>query len=259
MKKALLMLSVISMLIVASCKKETPKEDETKETCQMTSATVKSSYNGNQSSYTDSHTYDEKGRITKVKDTYGYETNYSYSNTQIIEESPLHDGSYSKSIYQLDASGKIVSAAMQYTYNGNNEIYSLKYFYNSDGYLSETQDTYDSGPNAYTTFYKYNYTNGNLTSNVRTSNNPNSSGPKTIVIAYTNDLAPSSFFYNYDEDMPNTGILKAYFGKTSKNLISTIGLYQSYTYQKNAEGNVSQMIETSSSSTDTYGYTYNCK
>ncbi|MNF06478.1 hypothetical protein D3C80_2064370 [compost metagenome] len=63
--------------------------------------------------------------------------------------------------------------------------------------------------------------------------------------------------------MLSVGILKAYFGKASKNLISELKYAHnapvSYTYQKSAEGNVTQMIETESSGPNINEFTYNCK
>ncbi|WP_316840511.1 DUF4595 domain-containing protein [Pedobacter gandavensis] len=264
------MLSAISLLIVASCKKDLAKE-ETNVTCQMTSFTVKSNNIGYEFSSSYSLSYDDKGRITKMKESGGYEMNYSYSSTQIIEESPLKDSYAYKTIYQLDASGKIVSAIMKYTNVGTDEVSSLKYFYNSDGYLSEIQDTYmgETGTNeGETDIDKYNYTNGNLTSIVRTDPNPNGGvSIRTTQFSYNNDLAPSSFFGTYDRELPNAGVLKAYFGKASKNLISEISDTKNsitapsvrYTYQKNEESNIIHMTETGKLVSNVYGFAYNCK
>lgn len=219
---------------------------------------------GYEDNSSENYTYDEKGRIIKVKDSYGNEMNYSYSRNQIIEESPLK-GSYPyKSIYQLDAGGKIVSAVMKYNKVGTDEVHSLKYLYDSFGYLSEVQDTYE-GDIVYTKLDKYNYTNGNLTSIVRTDPKSNVEGTLTTFIEYTNDLAASRFFTTYVPDIPNAEILKAYFGKASKNLISKIWgdvifTLVSYTYQVNEEGNVTQMTLNGNGGSMIYRFNYiTCK
>ncbi len=246
------MLSVITLLIVASCKKESSKEE--KVTCQMTSVTVELISSEYTSSSTKNYTYDDKGRITKMKDDLGNEMSYSYSSNQIIEESPLigFNSNYYKGVYKLDASGKIISALKTRSLDGETENSIVKYLYDSDGYLSEIQETSKDVP----VFYYYSYTNGNLTSIKRTGS-ADTRTRFTKILYYAKDLAPSDFFANYKREILNTGLLKAYFGKASKNLISVIeeigslanygpslpSLWVSYDYKKNAEGNVSQMIE----------------
>lgn len=266
MKRNLLTLSAVCLLLIVSCKKKSAKEDERKLPCQMTSVTGKSSNNGEPTSSTDTYSYDDKGRIIKIKDNSGYEINYSFSSSQIIEESPLYGTSSYKKNYQLDASGKIVSANMKYSLDGSDAYYSIKYLYNSEGYLSEMHQTDKGTTGTYegtTDLDKYNYTNGNLTSILRIYAGQ-LGNTRTIAISYTNELAPSNFVTAYDREILNIEILKAYFGKTSKNLISKIdddrkSAVSLYTYQKNSEGNVNQMTKTVRSNVITNEFTYNCR
>lgn len=235
MNKVLLTLLALS-LIVASCKKETPKEkeEESNVPCQMIKG---SSENQGGSIVYCTYIYDEKGRITKLKYSDNREVSYSYSSNQIIEERWSFNSPTSKHIYQLDASGKIVSSNK--IINGTETPH--KYIYNADGYISE-ESTDDGSSSA---VFKYSYINGNLTS-VR-SNYLNDPGKVSVTtISYTNELTPSRFFAEYyTAHIPTTYILKAYFGKASKNLISEVRNSSSYsfTYQKDSEGNVIKMTE----------------
>lgn len=247
MKKSILMLSVIGLLIVASCKKDNKVVNE--EGCLLTESTYKESANDPETSF---YTYDAEGKIANVKFVqkggYSYTMNYTYSDLEIIEVEK-HTGSTYIRNYTLDAMGRIVKETYPYT--------MVLYVYNTDGYLIEIKRSSSSSP--LKTISKYNYTDGNLTS-------VNFEDDYTVNFTYTNESARDNFYSEIE--FPINNLLRGHYGKTSKNLVAVatqikkgiVAYSASYAYKKDANGNV---ILATAIGSDGKGYTissiYNCK
>lgn len=242
MKKPLLLLSV-SLLILTSCKKDKDKQpDKKEEVCSLTEGTYTAKRTGVGQFGKTTYTYDDKGRVSTFKwnaVNNPYTEQYTYSNDQIT--ATINNGLIIT--YKLDNAGRISKASYS---DGSKEI---NYTYNVDGYLIQEASTDGSSS-------KYTYTDGNLTTDAYTDKNPEYS--HTATIAYNNDAAKNNFI---DEQAVNwlpkhyNAALKAYFGKTSKNLPSksfdSNGFYENYTYDKDAKGNIVKFT-----TTDKYGFGY---
>ena len=253
MNKQLLMLSAVALLVVASCKKTLNDKDKSKEeTCSLKEMIT--TYDGSDDLKT-VYKYDDQGRVTQMQYADdNYAENYTYSATQIKEV--INDGSdVITTTFQLDATGKIVSASTKYPASMSYYDSTSEYIYNAEGYLGELKRT-TTGVNGTTTSSKYTYANGNLTSI--------KSASSTTIITYTNEEIPSNFYL----DLPNgyplfaTHALKKYFGKVSKNMILKVTWqsgFESYSYEKDAKGQVNKVTSTYDDGTEEVSaITYNC-
>jgi len=226
MNKSLLTLSAVCLLMVASCKKDKGTEtEEQQKTCQLTESTFTSTGGDSEKA---TFTYDDKSRVKQITYSDGSIDSYVYSDTQII----LTASGNVVTTYKLDANGRITSES----YNDNASKFN--YTYNNDGYLIEEAEVV--GVNTSKT--KYTYTNGNLTLV--------DFGTEKVTVSYNSEPATSNFFTDTDDDLPNSinGVLKNYFGKPSKNLVSKAiydgGYAESYSYEKDADGNLSKISVT---------------
>ena len=247
------MLSAVTLLIVASCKKTLNDNDKSKEeTCSLKEITT--TYDGSDDLKT-VYKYDDQGRVTQMQYADdNYSENYTYSATQIKEV--INDGSdVITTTFQLDATGKIVSGSTKYPASMSYYDSTSEYIYNSEGYLAEWKRT-TTGANATITSSKYTYTSGNLASI--------KNGSSTTTITYTSEETPPNFYF----DLPNgypffaTHALKKYFGKVSKNLMSKITWesgFESYSYEKEAKGQISKVTSTYDDGTvEVSAITYDC-
>lgn len=248
MKKNLVLTLSTIMLIIASCKKNSSKNEEQNPTnCQLTESFF-SSTGGD--SETTLYAYDTEGRISTVKFSDGsYQETYAYTSTQITKT--VKDGSINRTYtYSLNAQGRVT------TENAMADNYKVDYTYNNDGYLTQSIETNLIDNSKVTTTYTY--TDGNLTKVV--------SPTSTLDITYTSDAAKDNFFVEGDPSLPafNSSILKSYFGKTSKNLVAKIsygsGYNENYSYEKDANGNITKVtMRTSDNSGYTLSNKFSCK
>lgn len=242
-----------AVLLFASCKKN--NDSEKKQTCMLTGAT------GNYGE-TIKINYDDSGRISifsivgQINYTGPFNTadihtsTYVYSPTQIIENYNSVEGNYNisyKQIYQLDGTGRIVSA-IDSTYQG-----IITYRYNNEGYLAEITAKY---PNEILSF-TFTWSNGNLI------------GYKTphyiFKYQYATQVVPSNFHLNYSYILPSEfiGALRSYFGKGIKNLPSSSsndGNENVITYLNDIDGNLKSInIKDTLSFNSTRHLQYSCK
>lgn len=251
MKKSILTLSAALLLLVASCSKnnEIPKE-ETK-TCRQTEAKFN---DGTVFQYT----YDDKGRVSTWKQLWeGGEietVTYQYSASEIIETVKGEKTNVTK--HTLNASGNITKSSTADGYDG--QTYITDYTYDANGYLTQIKESNS-------TAVTLGYTNGNLTSI--------SNQQVTYTITYGNETYNGGFFrYNTNDTFPEEleTPLFSYFGKRSKALpiksvVNWGGMEntESYTYEKDANGNIVKFVNsvkasTNTSYSNTIQYTYNC-
>jgi len=242
MNKSLLTLSAVCLLIVASCKKDKGTEpEEQSKTCQLTESSFIATGGDTEKA---TFAYDEQGRVKTVTYSDGSTDSYSYSTTQIV----LTASGNVVTTYKLDGNGRITSESY------NDDPSKINYTYNNNGYLAEETEVFSSS----TSTTKYTYTGENLTLV--------DFGTEKIVVSYSTETATANFFTETDDDLPASvnGVLKSYFGKPSKNLVSKAtydgGYAESYTYEKDANGNLTKI---SVNATGGQGYIltnkYSCK
>lgn len=264
MKKSILMLSVLCLLIVASCKKDKKTDDQVAE-CLLTESSYVDEASGENETIL--YSYDADGRVIGMKFKKGGviendEYLFTYSKTQIVKVKKNQTGSIT-TIYKLNDKGQIVSE--QY----GNDSYVTIFTYDVDGYLVESK--YGSIDDANMLSTKYRYTNGNLT-RVDYGNGSYIDYTYSTEIATNTGFAAKNYFYRARFTINSP--LKNYFGKQSKNLVSKgryyYGLYdtgddayayvETNTYEKDAKRNI---IKISSVSNQNYKYTvsskYSCK
>lgn len=242
MKRNLLTLSAACLLLVTSCSKKNSNETpETTKRCLLTETTftIKGGESGK-----NTFIHDDKGRVLTGKYGDASMDQYTYTNEQITLKTV--DGIITT--YKLDSKGRIITE----TYSDSKS--RIDYSYDTEGYL--TAEVELNGTQTATT--KYTYTNGNLTSI--------DYGADKTTISYNNDPAQENLHIDMDTDLPNfhSGVLKLYFGKPSKNLVSKItsndGYSESYIYEKDTNGNITKISMLAS---DSKGFTvdnkYTCK
>lgn len=215
-------------MFLYSCKKENEQGERKKNgNCFLTESSI-TAPDGNAEAI---YSYDNTGRVTKIQGGV-MAANYAYSSNQIIEIRNRNSFTY-----KLDASGKIISSIN----SGSDYKDEYEYLYNSEGYIIETKIKrfYDT---EYRTYEKYSYTNGNLTSFFNSLSNSNS------IITYSSELSSDNFFIDPElSRFPRfyNHPLQGYFGKQSKNLASKLSYHevhsQSYIYQKDTKGNITQV------------------
>lgn len=252
MNKSLLMLSATMLLIVASCSKS--KDNPTDETKTKTCKQIETKFDdGTVFQYA----YDDKGRVVTWKKVWsGGSTEtitYEYSANEIVETGK--DGTYTNvTKHTLDASGRITTSATTNSYDSS--VYTTTYTYDANGYLIQIKE--GSGTTNFT------YTNGNITSI--------DDGSRTYTITYGTDTYNGGFFrYNTNDTFPEEleTPLFSYYGKRSKALpiksVITYGSSQTtetYTYEKDANGNITKFVNSIKQGSNTYistmQYTYNC-
>jgi len=136
----------------------------------------------------------------------------------------------------------------------------LKKSFNSNDYLIKTELFDDYVTYSYSTIYEYEYSNGNIIKETRTSRNIGSDG----------EISGNSYDieYEYFEDklnsIGNANFGKGYLGNSSKNLIkiekSSNGYIANYKYEFDKNGNVTKMsIFNNKNGKKTREYTYEYK
>lgn len=157
--------------------------------------------------------YDDKHNLTGIvstNDSAFRSFTTHYTPTQLTLKSKYHGDM----IYKLDNAGRVAEADL---YSG---MYKFKLTYNAEGYLSKVSKT---GPNLYDNInYKLSYANGNL-SEISGTALDNFSTKETFECIYSNDgyttltsdTNPLTYIMIFDA-------LPSFFGKVSKNLISSI-------------------------------------
>jgi len=220
------MLSV-SLLIVASCKKSNPTEEDKQPNCQLTEVSW-----SNDDAKT-IYSYNPDGTVSNSKFTDdSYSEVFTYSKNQIIViEKDWHNTAGLTHKYDLDPQGRVTKHTKGY--NGTSSVTTTTYIYNLEGYLIEENEV--EGITSKIT--KHTYSNGNLVSS--------NDGTYTTTFTYNNDLALENFYHDYmGRGLPKfyDSPLQKYFGKLSKNQLSkttySIDHYVEYTYEKDDMGNV---------------------
>lgn len=249
MRKSLILMLSAVLLIVASCKKDSnPQEEEAQQICSVSQTTFTSTGGDSGKAL---YSYNAEGKVSKVVyEGENYQETYSYTSAQLTQV--VKDGNNSTTYtYALNSQGRVTNETQM---AGD---YKIDYTYDSEGYLTQSIRTNLSNSTTITT--KYTFTGGNLTKIVT----PN----LTLNMLYGGFDAKSDYFDFSDSDLPSNlnSILKAYFGKGSKNLIASIsydgGVYtEGFAYEKDSNGNITKVTMKAS---DNKGYTlantFNCK
>jgi YD repeat-containing protein len=266
MKKILLMAFTASVMLGA-CKKDKNAEPKVEQGCPV--ATYHYSETEGGSTYEeDPYTlgYDTQGRIISINNG-TYSTAYTYLDGTIVEETD--NGS---ATYTLNSEGKITGMTALSNYGGDNSVVVNKY--NAQGYLSELKYN-DENYSSTTTFI---YTDGELTRMEETTVMANSTYTNVTQITYKNEYSKNALAYAetfpYIADISTGGDTRTYLnvlGKSNKRLINTVtvsrtgsnsfNVVKSYSYEKDASGNVTKVgiiSAGSNSSTISHEFTYNC-
>ncbi|PWS30956.1 hypothetical protein [Pedobacter paludis] len=268
-----LMIGLVAIISIASCKKEIDFNAGKSNNCQLTTLTTDL---GPLGKYTINYFYDASGKISKATSD-GQTNTYAYSTNKItatdedgyVAEIVLENGRAVSS----GSDGVIVSGGISYDY-------TRKYTYNAEGYLVEVKN-YLSGVLSSTDVLTY--SNGNLVKGVSTD--ANLGFVSTTTYSYSTELALNTYEIadplSYHVDYFPGG----YYGKQSKNVLvktSTKTVDSSgdpftddvvnYSYQFDAKGNASALTFTQVTNfypsggpmtTDTYtakfNLVYNCK
>jgi len=269
MKKALLMLSAVSVLLTISCSKsiDIPEDEKTEESCKIETLN-QSKDDGSTENQTP--IFDSMGRLSQwtVKGS-GYESveNFQYESGKITVtgvEKTNNDSYNFSTVYNLDNEGRISNVIESY-YN-----MPLNIEYNTDGYLSEIKYAH-SGINPFSSNVVYTYKDGNLIKILTTSNQLAGVHQRILEITYNNDEITDPVIYDflfsrvnrvYDEYFTNVSHL---LGKRSKNAIKIItetdGLYtanETFTYERDSKGNITKVTETSSNGINVLNVSYKC-
>ncbi len=145
--------------------------------------------------------------------------NYSYSKDKITSTGYV-ESSNATGVYNLDGNNRVTNGTIT---KANNEFEKSVFTYDSSGYLTKMVVSDDNG---YTDTYKFEISNGNITSIIY-ENNYAASKNWTVNISYSTienkaeiyfwDLGflPNDIFYNYPALQ-----LQGYLGKATKNLPS---------------------------------------
>ncbi|RQO72639.1 hypothetical protein DBR40_15140 [Pedobacter sp. KBW01] len=247
-----LMVSLIAILAIASCKKEIDwnafPDPNGGNGCKLATLKADVDFLG---SYTIAFNYDAQGRISKL--TSGAETNtYVYTTNKITATDET--GQVAEIVLE---NGRAVSSGSDgiITIGGVSYDYTRKYTYNAEGYLIQVKNYLN---NELSTTDNLAYANGNLVSAVSIA--AHGGYKETITYSYSNDIAmnvyeisdPLSYHVDY---FPG-----GYFGKQSKNvLIKSVSKTidqdgdpfndetLAYTYQYDSKGNATSLNYTNTS------------
>ncbi|MCX2451110.1 hypothetical protein OQX61_07480 [Pedobacter sp. PLR] len=254
MHKQLLTLSVLCLLIIASCSKTKNDPEPDKElTCNV--KLVEHTHSHGNANVTDKYyySYDNEGRLTRVD--YGKEQSaefetYTYAANKVTWKGVAGD----IEVYNLDANGRITTAVQ------GKDILNFKY--NTDGNLIEAAVDGD--------IETLTYLNGNLVS-ASFGSSPWSTftyGVEKADNAIVYSWIYEDKFLDFDEISSR---VTPYIGQKSKYLpsknITNPGINQStndYIYQKNASGKITSVQVSITDapaikSTEEYKFTYECK
>lgn len=260
------MLSAVLML--GSCSKSNDDSKPKEESCKVESMQRKG-----EAEKTSSFTYDDKGRIQKLDyngdESFGYTKTFTYQTNKIVADYKYigNNDTYNET-YNLDAGGRIASIVLP------DEGLTTSFSYNSEGYLSKIVLTNNDSSDPYTETSTFTYSDGNLVKIVTVSEDSGSSSTWTENISYSDQSSRESLV----QAVAVTRLLESshfgvgyyeiinLFGKPSKNLISKVehaGSFphtDTYTYQKDAKGNIISVKENSETfGATTYNFTYSCK
>lgn len=253
MKQQILTLSAAMLLIVASCSKSkevTQDEIQVFKRCQQKEVKFA---DGTVFQYE----YDDKGRVVTWKQIWKsspLETiTYLYSNDQIVETEVVGQQS-TVTRHMYDGSGRIGTSKI----DGTN--HTVAYTYDASGYLTRRS------VNNAQELTQFLYTDGNLTT-VRYDYG-------TYTISYGGqeyNYSGGFFRYNTNDAFPEQieTPLYEYYGRRSNHLptksvvtINGIETTETYTYEKDKNGNVTKFVNSVKSGTANYintmQYTYNC-
>lgn len=258
MKKVLLLFSAFTLLILSSCKKNNGgSAPEELNGCSLTSVTNTAILFGKPEAWNESFTYDRQHKISRIDYSDRNSTDldtliYDKNKIHVVARSYTYDPNQPyKSTYILDNKGRIVNSIDHY-----NKM-STVFTYNSEGFLSQKQESHFGNSSMYPAhvIQMYSYTNGNLTKIIHQHIYGTQVNPiKTINISYTNDKLKNEILFSrifqpyllLDRSLRN---LMGFLGKGSKNLPSKIVMQMNYpnqqdtettayTYQKDTKGNV---------------------
>ena len=250
MNKSILTLSAALLLIVASCSKNNDKPTDETKSCRQTETKFN---DGTVFQYT----YDDKARVVTWKKVWTSGTpetvTYQYSANEIVETEKSDYINVTK--HAVDASGRITTSTTTHGYD--NSVSASTYTYDANGNLTQIKE-------GSSTPITLGYTNGNLT----TINNQQ----VTYTITYGTDTYNGGFFrYNTNDTFPEEleTPLFSYFGKRSKALPTKSVVNwggtettESYTYEKDVNGNVTKFVNSvkqgSNTYTNTVQYTFSC-
>jgi hypothetical protein len=180
------------------------------------------------------YTYDSQGRVSRIdfdqKTSATYET-YTYSADKIIVGGTALGGGTSE--YVLDGKGRVIR-------NG-----SMTFQYNSEGYLAQAAEV--NGPHS--TTLTFTYQAGNL-SRVDQVGHYGGPQPVTTILLYEYDLSQIGGGAAAANPINSFGtsrsVLGAYFGKSSKNLVTKetaktsnfADEVRTHTYLRDNKGNI---------------------
>nr|WP_294898583.1 hypothetical protein [uncultured Pedobacter sp.] len=226
MKKILLLAFTASVMLGACKKSDDTSKDET--CTKVSSYTDLYEDSQNTESVTWNVTYDSQGRISRIAESGGPSTNYTYTATSIKEEYN-ESGSVDVTTYTINDKNQIVKKV-----EGTND--DVTYTYDTQGYLTEMNEGVEK-----TTFK---WQNGNM---VEKEQFINDVSQRRISYLYFDDVAPQTYLlaggYTF-----NNSELYTFFGKPSKNLLKGTtggggGYETAFQYTKNDKGRVSQVIK----------------
>ena len=207
---------------------------------------IATSYNGNPSSII-SYVYDEKGRLKRMSDSQGSSTDFQYFPDSVVSLQ-----TNTRTVYYLNNSGYADSSKVRFTVNPNQLAFDSRYTHNAEGFLTEERIIFSQSYNGSilrdTSYNRFTIANGNVMK-VQYANSPE------IIYEYSPMEARHYLL--------NAGQLP-FLGKSSKNLIlktllSNGSVQSSFSYQLDADGNVSRSTETFSNALWVHDFTYSCE
>ena len=226
-------LAVISFAL-ASCKKDSASNCTLYQTSYKDIPTSTSTYE-----------FDDQGRLKAVTES-GNNARQEYN---YYKDSVVVTVGGTRTTYYLNSNGLANSAIITFNPNPDGLGFNNTYTYNSEGYLTESQEIFKQNHNGVTLRdtgnTRFTYENGNLIKAIYAWG-----GPVEIHYEYTTIEAVHSFF---QPGLQETG---SFLGKRSKNLLSQTkdqagNILSTYSYEFDSNGNVTKRIETEQNGTKT--------
>lgn len=263
MIKRTLILSIICLISLGSCKKSKPEPVPVPEAekCLLTQRIFESDFNSFPTTKS-KYESDDKGRVVRIESQFSTVpediTTFTYSGSQITEVLNTIEGKTYTRIYKLNSQGRVIESSNFY-----NPSLS-RFTYNSEGYVIRIDYSEKNKPPGSAQLI---YTNGNLTTIVYNDENgvPFPGASKTV--EYNNIIANANLYiyYNYLSSGNASPVIVKYFGKQSKNMVAKAisGSKESitYTYKMDTRGNVQKVHLSHTNPEYNYSesFTYNCK
>lgn len=233
MKNSVLFIAVFATLFVLpSCKKDSPNSNNNgggSTTTKVTAAIVTDNSNSGSTTEYKSYEYDQQGRVTYANGEI-YQENYSYSGNTVVRIRLPHilGYSYDTTTFTLNAQGLATSDSKGsiYTYDGN-------------GYLLRA--------------INYDPVLGQMDTTVYVMSNNN------IISSNILNISNSLITYSFSQQKDNRDFGLNFLGKHNTNLISSStqgSVTDNYTYQADAQGRVTEELQTMPSETITTSYSY---